>query len=130
MFIIHCHVSEKSSKAVNQIHLVTKPICTSVKLQDDAVKDNWQAVRLFTVPFFSVRLSRSCTHRQWQPFCNWFQMYRGGRGSGFMVMGDIFLAPPKSFPAPLVVIFELASVKMAACSARSQRSYVKIGDNE
>ena len=47
-----------------------------------------------------------------------------------MVVGDIFLAPPKSFPATLVIIFELASLKRATCSARSQRSYGKIEDCE
>ena len=47
-----------------------------------------------------------------------------------MVVGDIFLAPPKSFPATLVIIFELTSPKTAACSARSQRSYGKIEDCE
>ena len=30
-----------------------------------------------------------------------------------MVAGDIFLAPPKSFPATLVIIFELTSLKTA-----------------
>ena len=33
--------------------------------------------------YFPLRSSRSSTHRHWQPFCNWFQMYREGgrRGS-------------------------------------------------
>ena len=32
--------------------------------------------RLFTVPCFSVRLSRSSAHRHKQPVCSWLQMYR------------------------------------------------------
>ena len=47
-----------------------------------------------------------------------------------MVVGDIFLAPPKSFTATLVIIFELTSLKTATCSARSQHSYGKIEDCE
>ena len=36
-------------------------------------------------------------------------------GAGVVVYGggDIFLAPPKSFPATLVIIFELTSLKTA-----------------
>ena len=84
MLIVHCHFSEKSSKAVNQRPLVKKPICSSVRLQNDGLEDSWKAVTLFTVPFYSVGLSKSRTHRQWQPFCNWFQIYRG---AGVVVYG-------------------------------------------
>ena len=53
---------------------------------------NYNTDRLFTVPYFPLRSSRSSTHRHRQPFCNWFQMYREGgrRGSQpiFSLMQD------------------------------------------
>ena len=84
-------------------HIFANNICSS---SHQTFVMRLTGIRLFTGPCCSERSrssSSSSAHRHWQPFCNLLQMQLGGGRR---------------------------SVKIAACSSYSRRTYGKIGDCE